>query len=114
MPQDVTFDLPFETPVSEHPEFARAPHPYRMWGMDPVNGKAGFEEYPSWDLPQAVAALPDRSKAGLIGHTGRPASDPPAFPERPRASDPGVALRLLGRECFLIDAAETAVQVLVL
>lgn len=63
MPQDVTFDLPFETPVSEHPEFARAPHPFRMRDMDPVNGETGFEVHPSWHLPQAVAALPDRSEA---------------------------------------------------
>lgn len=37
MPQDVTFDLPFETPVSEHPEFARAHHPCRIRDMDPVH-----------------------------------------------------------------------------
>ncbi|MFD3585356.1 hypothetical protein [Streptomyces sp. NPDC058683] len=61
MPQDVTFDLPFETPVSEHPEFARAHHPCRIRDMDPVNGEAGFEEYTSWDLPQAVGR-PARSK----------------------------------------------------
>ncbi|MER7834983.1 hypothetical protein ABTY98_03485 [Streptomyces sp. NPDC096040] len=55
MPQDVTFDLPFETPVSEHPEFARARHLRRILDMDLVRGKAGFEEYRSWDLPQATA-----------------------------------------------------------
>ncbi|MEU1167756.1 7-epi-alpha-eudesmol synthase [Streptomyces sp. NPDC005921] len=55
MPQDVTFDLPFDTPVSEHLEYARARHLRWIWDMDLVRSKAGFEEYKSWDLPQAAA-----------------------------------------------------------
>ncbi|MFE2069342.1 7-epi-alpha-eudesmol synthase [Streptomyces sp. NPDC059467] len=55
MPQDVTFDLPFDTPVSEHLEHARARHLRWIWDMDLVRSKAGFEEYKSWDLPQAAA-----------------------------------------------------------
>ncbi|MET9081338.1 7-epi-alpha-eudesmol synthase [Streptomyces sp. NPDC004237] len=55
MPQDVTFDLPFDTPVSEHLEYARARHLRWIWDMGLVRSKAGFEEYKSWDLPQAAA-----------------------------------------------------------
>ncbi|MFE0512133.1 hypothetical protein [Streptomyces sp. NPDC058964] len=40
--------------------------------------------------------------------------DPPAFLERPRTLDPVVVRRLMGRECFLINTAEAAMQVLVL
>ncbi|WP_030607259.1 hypothetical protein [Streptomyces fulvoviolaceus] len=45
-----------------------------------------------------------------IGHTGRLTLDPLAFLERQRTSDPAVALRLTGRECFLINTAESAVD----
>ena len=55
MPQDVRFDLPFETPVSEHLEYARRRHLRWIWDMGLVRSQAGFEEYTSWDLPQAAA-----------------------------------------------------------
>lgn len=55
MPQDVRFDLPFDTPVSEHLEHARARHLRWIWDMGLVRSQAGFEEYKSWDLPQAAA-----------------------------------------------------------
>jgi hypothetical protein len=80
MPQDVTFDLPFDTPVSEHPEFARAQHLCWIRDMGLVHTKAGFEEHTSWDVPQAAGALPDRSEAGAdraygaagVGSSGLP------------------------------------------
>ncbi|GAA2767582.1 hypothetical protein GCM10010103_66240 [Streptomyces paradoxus] len=55
MPQDVRFDLPFDTPVSEHLEYARARHLRWVWEMRLVCSREGFEEYKSWDLPQAAA-----------------------------------------------------------
>ncbi|MFJ4535563.1 7-epi-alpha-eudesmol synthase [Streptomyces tibetensis] len=55
MPQDVRFDLPFDTPVSEHLEFARARHLRWVWDMRLVRSREGFEEYRSWDLPLAAA-----------------------------------------------------------
>lgn len=55
MSQDVRFDLPFDTPVSEHLEYARGRHLRWVWDMRLVRSKAGFEEYRSWDLPQAAA-----------------------------------------------------------
>ncbi|MFF0288845.1 7-epi-alpha-eudesmol synthase [Streptomyces sp. NPDC005262] len=55
MPQDVTFDLPFKTPVSEHLQYARERHLRWVWEMGLVRSQAGFEEYQSWDLPQAAA-----------------------------------------------------------
>ncbi|MGW1892733.1 7-epi-alpha-eudesmol synthase [Streptomyces sp. NPDC002004] len=55
MPQDVRFDLPFTTPVSEHLEEARARHLRWVWDRELVKSQAGFEEYRSWDLPQAAA-----------------------------------------------------------
>ncbi|MFF0221423.1 7-epi-alpha-eudesmol synthase [Streptomyces sp. NPDC004629] len=55
MPQDVTFDLPFETPVSPHLEYARSRHLRWIWDMGLVRSQAGFAEYRSWDLPQAAA-----------------------------------------------------------
>ncbi|WP_406497327.1 terpene cyclase [Streptomyces sp. NBC_01604] len=55
MPQDVRFDLPFDTPVSEHLEYARARHLRWIWDMGLIRSLAGFEEYKSWDLPQAAA-----------------------------------------------------------
>ncbi|MFJ5840761.1 7-epi-alpha-eudesmol synthase [Streptomyces shenzhenensis] len=55
MPQDVTFDLPFKTPVSPHLEHARSRHLRWIWDMGLVRSQAGFEEYRSWDLPQAAA-----------------------------------------------------------
>ncbi|MGW3955836.1 7-epi-alpha-eudesmol synthase [Streptomyces sp. NPDC004752] len=55
MPQDVTFDLPFETPVSPHLQYARSRHLRWIWDMGLVRSQAGFAEYRSWDLPQAAA-----------------------------------------------------------
>ncbi|MFF7735603.1 7-epi-alpha-eudesmol synthase [Streptomyces sp. NPDC007984] len=55
MPQDVRFDLPFDTPVSEHLEFARARHLRWVWDTRLVRSREGFEEYTSWDLPLAAA-----------------------------------------------------------
>jgi hypothetical protein len=55
MPQDVRFDLPFSTPISEHLEYARARHLRWIWDRRLVRSQAGFEEYRSWDLPQAAA-----------------------------------------------------------
>ncbi|MGW0821385.1 7-epi-alpha-eudesmol synthase [Streptomyces sp. NPDC002845] len=55
MPQDVRFDLPFETPVSEHVEYARGRHLRWVWERGLVRSQAGFQEYQSWDLPQAAA-----------------------------------------------------------
>ncbi|MFD4510982.1 hypothetical protein [Streptomyces sp. NPDC058457] len=112
MPQDVTFDLPFETPVGEHLQFARARHLRRLRDMDLVYGKAGFEECTSWDLSQAADRTCPRASAEDIGVLVTWSA--PAFLERPRASDPVVAPRLTGRERFLIDTAEAAMQVLVL
>ncbi|MEZ3178013.1 terpene synthase family protein [Streptomyces pimonensis] len=55
MSQDVRFDLPFDTPVSDHLEYARARHLRWVRETDLVRSRAGFEEYRSWDLPQAAA-----------------------------------------------------------
>ncbi|WP_155054171.1 7-epi-alpha-eudesmol synthase [Streptomyces blattellae] len=67
MPQDVRFDLPFETPVSEHLEYARARHLRWIWDMGLVRSQAGFEEYKSWDLPQAAArTYPYASAADMV------------------------------------------------
>ncbi|MER5297075.1 7-epi-alpha-eudesmol synthase [Streptomyces pharetrae] len=55
MPQDVRFDLPFDTPVSPHLEYARERHLRWVWEMGLVRSQAGFEEYQSWDLAQAAA-----------------------------------------------------------
>ncbi|GGX87843.1 7-epi-alpha-eudesmol synthase [Streptomyces minutiscleroticus] len=55
MPQDVTFDLPFDTPVSEHLQYARGRHLRWVWDMGLVRSQDGFEEYRSWDLPEAAA-----------------------------------------------------------
>ncbi|MDH6228703.1 MULTISPECIES: 7-epi-alpha-eudesmol synthase [Streptomyces] len=55
MPQDVTFDLPFSTPVSPHLEYARERHLRWVRDRGLVRSDAGFEEYCSWDLPQAAA-----------------------------------------------------------
>ncbi|MPY62033.1 7-epi-alpha-eudesmol synthase [Streptomyces spongiae] len=55
MPQDVRFDLPFDTPVSQHLEHARGRHLRWVWDMRLVRSQAAFEEYRSWDLPQAAA-----------------------------------------------------------
>lgn len=63
-------------------------------------------------MQQMVRTSPGRLP--LIGHTGRPAVDPPALPEQQRTSDQVVARRLTGRECLLINTAEAATQVLVL
>ncbi|MFD7705299.1 7-epi-alpha-eudesmol synthase [Streptomyces caelestis] len=55
MSQDVRFDLPFDTPVSGHLEYARARHLRWVRETGLVRSRAGFEEYRSWDLPQAAA-----------------------------------------------------------
>ncbi|MFE0701515.1 cytochrome P450 [Streptomyces sp. NPDC058872] len=62
-------------------------------------------------MPQTVRTSP--GELPLIGHAGRLAVDPLGFLEQRRASDPVVALRLMGRECFLVNSAEAAMQVLV-
>jgi hypothetical protein len=85
MPQDVTFDLPFETPSIWSSR--RAQHLCWIRDMDLVHTKAGFEECTSWDVPQAAGALPDQSEAGAD---------------------------LMGRERFRTATAEAAMQVLVL
>ncbi|MFE0098817.1 terpene cyclase [Streptomyces sp. NPDC059009] len=54
MPQDVRFDLPFTTPVSGHLHSAREQHLRWVWEMGLVRSEAAFEEYQSWDLPQAA------------------------------------------------------------
>lgn len=64
MPQDVKFDLPFDTPVSEHLEYARARHLRWIWDMGLVRSVAGFEEYKTWDLPQAAARTYPHATAG--------------------------------------------------
>ncbi|GAA4789164.1 7-epi-alpha-eudesmol synthase [Streptomyces ziwulingensis] len=55
MPQDVRFDLPFDSPVSAHLESARARHLRWVEERGLVRSRAGFEEYESWDLAQAAA-----------------------------------------------------------
>ncbi|GGL63897.1 hypothetical protein GCM10010129_04470 [Streptomyces fumigatiscleroticus] len=55
MPQDVRFDLPFDTPVSEHLEYARKRHLRWVRDRGLVRSEAGFDEYRSWDLPGAAA-----------------------------------------------------------
>ncbi|MFI1972538.1 hypothetical protein BLA24_10785 [Streptomyces cinnamoneus] len=49
----------------------------------------------------------------LIGHAGQLAVDPLGFLERQRTAEPLVALRLVGRKCFLVNNAEAAMEVLV-
>ncbi|MGA6225955.1 7-epi-alpha-eudesmol synthase [Streptomyces umbrinus] len=67
MPQDVRFDLPFTTPVSEHLEYARARHLRWVWDKGLVRSQAGFEEYRSWDLPQAAArTYPHASQDDMV------------------------------------------------
>ncbi|WP_395574788.1 7-epi-alpha-eudesmol synthase [Streptomyces sp. BK79] len=55
MPQDVRFDLPFDTPVSPYLAQARARHLRWVRERGLVRSRAGFEEYESWDLAQAAA-----------------------------------------------------------
>ncbi|MFE0809194.1 7-epi-alpha-eudesmol synthase [Streptomyces sp. NPDC058794] len=55
MPQDVRFDLPFDTPVSPHLAPARARHLRWVRERGLVRSRAGFEEYESWDLAGAAA-----------------------------------------------------------
>ncbi|MCW5249747.1 7-epi-alpha-eudesmol synthase [Streptomyces sp. SHP 1-2] len=55
MPQDVLFDIPFDTPVSPHLEYARERHLRWVWERGLVRSEAGFEEYRSWDLSEAAA-----------------------------------------------------------
>ncbi|MFI2510417.1 7-epi-alpha-eudesmol synthase [Streptomyces sp. NPDC018972] len=67
MSQDVRFDLPFDTPVSDHLEYARARHLRWVREMGLVRSRAGFEEYRSWDLPQAAArTYPHASAEDLV------------------------------------------------
>ncbi|EPH45164.1 7-epi-alpha-eudesmol synthase [Streptomyces aurantiacus] len=54
MPQDVRFDIPFSTPVSEHLDYARDRHLRWVREMELVRSQAGFDEYLTWDLPQAA------------------------------------------------------------
>ncbi|MEU8534351.1 7-epi-alpha-eudesmol synthase [Streptomyces parvulus] len=55
MPQDVRFDLPFDTPVSRHLAPARERHLRWVRERGLVRSRAGFEEYRSWDLADAAA-----------------------------------------------------------
>ncbi|HZF91742.1 7-epi-alpha-eudesmol synthase [Streptomyces sp.] len=67
MPQDVRFDLPFDSPVSPHLEYARARHLRWVREMGLVRSQAGFEEYQSWDLAQAAArTYPHASAEDLV------------------------------------------------
>ncbi|MFE5136076.1 7-epi-alpha-eudesmol synthase [Streptomyces fagopyri] len=67
MPQDVRFDLPFRTPVSAHLESAREHHLRWVWERGLVRSRAGFEEYRSWDLPEAAArTYPHASADDLV------------------------------------------------
>lgn len=66
MPQDVRFDLPFNTPVSPHLACARERHLRWVRDRGLVRSQAGFEEYRSWDLAQAAArTYPHASAADL-------------------------------------------------
>lgn len=60
MPQDVRFDLPFTTPVSEHLEYARARHLRWVWDKGLVRSQAGFEEYRLGPAPGGGPHLPPR------------------------------------------------------
>ncbi|MBT2394439.1 7-epi-alpha-eudesmol synthase [Streptomyces sp. ISL-100] len=67
MPQDVRFDLPFTTPVSTHLEYAKEQHLRWVWDMGLVRSVAGFEEYQSWDLPQAaIRTYPHASPDDMV------------------------------------------------
>ncbi|WP_053912760.1 7-epi-alpha-eudesmol synthase [Streptomyces sp. TP-A0875] len=55
MPQDVRFDMPFDTPVSPHLATARERHLRWVRETGLVRSRAGFEEYQSWDLSEAAA-----------------------------------------------------------
>ncbi|MFJ8008601.1 7-epi-alpha-eudesmol synthase [Streptomyces fagopyri] len=67
MPQDVRFDLPFRTPVSAHLESAREHHLRWVRERGLVRSRAGFEEYRSWDLPEAAArTYPHASADDLV------------------------------------------------
>ncbi|MEW2527392.1 7-epi-alpha-eudesmol synthase [Streptomyces sp. NPDC047071] len=54
MPQDVRFDIPFATPVSEHLAYAEDRHLRWVRDMELVRSQEGFDEYVTWDLPQAA------------------------------------------------------------
>lgn len=67
MPQDVRFDIPFTTPISEHLDEARQQHLRWVWERGLVRSQAGFEEYQSWDLPQAaVRTYPYASAKDMV------------------------------------------------
>ncbi|MBW5423751.1 terpene cyclase [Streptomyces sp. BG9H] len=67
MPQDVRFDIPFTTPVSEHLEPAREQHLRWVREMGLVRSRGGFEEYESWDLPQAaIRTYPHASADDMV------------------------------------------------
>ncbi|WP_406492060.1 terpene cyclase [Streptomyces sp. NBC_00846] len=67
MPQHVRFDLPFNTPVSPHLEYARDRHLLWVRERGLVRSQAGFEEYQSWDLSQAAArTYPHASADDLV------------------------------------------------
>jgi Terpene synthase family 2, C-terminal metal binding len=51
----IHFELPFDTPVSGHLEPARERHLRWISEMGLVKSEEAFEEYQSWDLPQAAA-----------------------------------------------------------
>ncbi|MFD8717373.1 hypothetical protein ACFV2H_04895 [Streptomyces sp. NPDC059629] len=94
MPQDVTVDLPFDTPVSEHPEYARARHLRRLSGMDLAGSKAGSEKHPSRALPQTAARTrPHASAEDMIVPMNR-FSPAFLFDDRFDANRPDRRLRL--------------------
>ncbi|WP_055700612.1 MULTISPECIES: 7-epi-alpha-eudesmol synthase [Streptomyces] len=67
MPQDVRFEIPFTTPVSEHLEYAREQHLRWVREMGLVRSQGGFEEYQSWDLPQAaIRTYPHASAEDMV------------------------------------------------
>lgn len=55
MPQGLAFAIPFETPVAEVTDRARAEHVSWVQQHQLVRSEAGLREYLSWDLPQAAA-----------------------------------------------------------
>ncbi|MGP4001467.1 terpene synthase family protein [Streptomyces sp. 8N706] len=55
MPQELTFAIPFQSPISPHTERARELHLRWVRDRGLVRSESGMREYLSWDLPQAAA-----------------------------------------------------------
>ncbi|MFF8848335.1 terpene cyclase [Streptomyces sp. NPDC015127] len=51
----IQFQIPFTTPVSQHLEDARERHLHWIREAELVRSQDAFDEYLSWDLPQAAA-----------------------------------------------------------